>query len=101
MAWTTEPTAEFDAWFDELSSEDKEHIVALRILYAFDGRRRGILLLGGDKAGDWDAWYDRNAPIADALFTTHTAQAGRAEASMGASSSTTPTTKKKRGRRGR
>jgi hypothetical protein len=28
VAWTTEPTAEFDAWFDSLSPEDKEHIVA-------------------------------------------------------------------------
>lgn len=40
----------------------------LRVLYAFDYRRTAILRLGGDKAeipGDWDAWCDRNVPIAD------------------------------------
>ena len=38
-----------------------------RVLYAFDPRRTAILLLGGDKTGD-DRWYDRNVPIADALY---------------------------------
>ena len=44
----------------------------IRIMYAFDFRRKALLLLGGDKAaipGDWDAWYDRNVPVADAIFT--------------------------------
>ena len=37
-----------------------------RILYAFDYRRKALLLLAGDKAavpGDWDAWYDRNVSV--------------------------------------
>ena len=46
----------------------KNHI---RILFAFDPRRCAILLLGGSKAGDWDAWYDRNVPTADALYAEH------------------------------
>ena len=54
----------------------------LRVLYAFDYRRKAILLLGGDEAeipDDWDAWYDRNVPIADRLFAEHVAKAEEAE----------------------
>jgi hypothetical protein len=40
----------------------------LRILYAFDRQRMAVLLLGGDKAGNWNAWYDENVPAADAIF---------------------------------
>src|SRR6266545_2402437 len=36
----------------------------LRALFAFDPRRRAIVLLGGDKTGDWTGWYERNIPIA-------------------------------------
>lgn len=38
-----------------------------RVLYAFDPRRAGILLLGGDKTGN-DRWYDEHVPIADKLY---------------------------------
>ena len=44
-----------------------------RVLYAFDPRRVGLLLLGGDKTGD-DGWYDRVVPVADRLFATHLAE---------------------------
>ena len=33
---------------------------SIRILFIFDPERQAILLLGGDKAGNWKAWYDRN-----------------------------------------
>lgn len=39
-----------------------------RVLFIFDPARQAILLLGGDKAGSWKRWYDRNIPIADARF---------------------------------
>src|SRR5437588_3491211 len=29
----------------------------LRVLFAFDPRRVAILLLGGDKTGQWERWY--------------------------------------------
>ncbi len=29
---------------------------ALRVPFMFDPRRQVILLLGGDKSGDWDDW---------------------------------------------
>ena len=43
----------------------------LRVLFAFDPRRTAILLIGGDKSGDWNAWYDRAVPVADDLFDEH------------------------------
>jgi hypothetical protein len=41
---------------------------ALRVLFVFDPRREVILLLGGDKTGDWNDWYDRAVPHADELY---------------------------------
>lgn len=40
----------------------------LRALFAFDPERRAIILIGGDKRGDWKRWYKRNIPLADDLF---------------------------------
>ena len=40
----------------------------VRILFAFDPRRRAILLVAGDKAGKWNRWYEQNVPIADDRF---------------------------------
>ena len=38
------------------------------ILFAFDPRRRAILLVAGDKAGTWRQWYEKNIPIAEDRF---------------------------------
>ncbi len=43
----------------------------LRILFAFDPERRAIMLIAGDKAGDWERWYGKNIPLADDLFDRH------------------------------
>jgi hypothetical protein len=43
----------------------------LRALFAFDPKRRAIVLLGGDKTDDWTGWYERNIPIADDLYDQH------------------------------
>ena len=43
----------------------------MRILFAFDPVRRGILLVSGDKAGNWKQWYRRSIPVADDLFDAH------------------------------
>ena len=40
----------------------------IRILFAFDPKRRAILLVAGDKAGRWKQWYDQNIPLADDRF---------------------------------
>ncbi len=41
---------------------------SIRILFIFDPRRQAILLLGGDKAGNWKSWYDKNIPIAEQRY---------------------------------
>lgn len=43
----------------------------IRILFAFDPRRTGIMLLAGDKTGKWNKWYKDNIPRADARFDAH------------------------------
>ncbi|HVA07431.1 MAG TPA: type II toxin-antitoxin system RelE/ParE family toxin [Acidimicrobiales bacterium] len=44
---------------------------ALRILFAFDPLRRAVLLLGGDKYGNWTGWYQEAIPVADDLFDAY------------------------------
>jgi hypothetical protein len=44
---------------------------ALRVLFAFDPRRQAILLLGGDKSGQWAEWYEWAIPVADDLYDTY------------------------------
>lgn len=43
----------------------------LRVLFAFDPARSAILLVAGDKAGNWKRWYRQNLPVADDLFDHH------------------------------
>lgn len=43
----------------------------LRILFAFDPERSAIMLIAGDKSGNWKRWYRRNIPMADDLFDDH------------------------------
>ena len=43
----------------------------LRILFAFDPSRMAILLIGGDKTGRWETWYQEFIPIADQLYDEH------------------------------
>ena len=43
----------------------------LRVLFAFDSNRSAIMLIAGDKAGNWTRWYKKNIPLADDLFDQH------------------------------
>lgn len=43
----------------------------LRVLFAFDPSRIAILLVGGDKRGEWNRWYKKAIPEADDLFDDH------------------------------
>lgn len=47
----------------------------IRALFAFDPDRRAVVLLAGDKRGDWAAWYSRNVPLADDLYDTYLREA--------------------------
>ncbi|WP_460579463.1 type II toxin-antitoxin system RelE/ParE family toxin [Humibacter ginsengisoli] len=43
----------------------------LRVLFAFDPESRAILLVAGDKTGNWSKWYRESIPIAGDRFTMH------------------------------
>jgi|SRR5271157_153017 len=47
-----------------------------RVLYAFDPRRAGVLLIGGDKTGN-DRWYEEFVPLADRIYGHHLEQLQR------------------------
>jgi hypothetical protein len=44
-----------------------------RVLYAFDPKRRAVLLLGGIKTGD-ARWYEVHVAKADQLYREHLAE---------------------------
>jgi hypothetical protein len=37
----------------------------VRVLFVFDPRRAAILLVAGDKRGEWERWYKTAVPLAD------------------------------------
>ena len=40
----------------------------VRILFVFDPWRSSILLVAGDKAGQWQRWYDEAIPLAEQRY---------------------------------
>jgi hypothetical protein len=48
----------------------------VRILFAFDPLRRALLLVAGDKAGNWRGWYRTAVPLADERYDAHLAELG-------------------------
>jgi hypothetical protein len=40
----------------------------MRILFVFDPWRSAILLIGGDKSGNWTGWYRHAIPQAEELY---------------------------------
>ncbi|WP_332873321.1 type II toxin-antitoxin system RelE/ParE family toxin [Actinocorallia populi] len=43
----------------------------IRIIFVFDPWRSAILLVGGDKSGDWSGWYRRAIPRAEELYAKY------------------------------
>jgi hypothetical protein len=43
----------------------------IRVLFMFDPWRSAILLVAGDKAGNWSAWYRRAVPRAEELYAIY------------------------------
>ena len=46
----------------------------VRILFIFDPQRQAVLLMGGDKKGQWKRWYKRAIPQADAIYDDYLCQ---------------------------
>jgi hypothetical protein len=114
--WEVLYTDEFGAWFETLTEDQQDAVIArvdlleaegpalgrptvdtiassrhpnmkelrvskggaIRILFAFDPRRQAVLLIGGDKRGQWQAWYEKAIPLADDLFDDYLREAGQA-----------------------
>ena len=43
----------------------------MRILFVFDPWRSSILLVAGDKAGQWEAWYREAIPLAEQRYEAY------------------------------
>ncbi|MGH9109197.1 MAG: type II toxin-antitoxin system RelE/ParE family toxin [Acidimicrobiales bacterium] len=43
----------------------------LRVLFVFDPARRAVLLVAGNKTGQWQSWYRRSIPEAERLYAEH------------------------------
>jgi hypothetical protein len=44
------------------------------ILYIFDPRRNAVLLVAGDKASKWEAWYREAIPLAEQRYEDYLKQ---------------------------
>jgi hypothetical protein len=100
VSWEVEYTDQFGEWWDALTAEEQRRTEAAvkvlqergpglgrpwvdtlegsrhsnmkeLILFVFDPRRAAILLLGGDKTGQWSTWYEQAIPQADELYDEH------------------------------
>jgi hypothetical protein len=43
----------------------------IRILFVFDPWRSAILLLAGDKSGQWTRWYREAIPTAERVYSAY------------------------------
>lgn len=51
----------------------------IRILFVFDPWRSAILLIGGDKSGNWRQWYVTAIPVAEQLYAEYLDERQREE----------------------
>lgn len=52
----------------------------VRILFVFDPWRSSILLVAGDKAGQWNAWYREAIPLAEQRYEAYLKERAEEEA---------------------
>jgi hypothetical protein len=76
MAWEISLHHEVEEWYLALCKSDPE--TADLVEHAIDqlaadgpALRRPLVLVAGDKAGNWDRWYDQAVPLADQRYTDH------------------------------
>jgi hypothetical protein len=75
LVWEVALHAAVEDWYLEVCKSDlrpgSAGTTEVRILFAFDPAREAILLVAGDKAGQWNAWYRSSIPLADARYEEH------------------------------
>jgi hypothetical protein len=91
VAYALVMTPEVRAWLHDLRKGDRVSAIQvgqaigmlrpgsagrseIRILYIFDPRRNAVLLVAGDKAGKWEAWYRQAIPLAEERYEDYLKQ---------------------------
>lgn len=46
----------------------------IRLLFVFDVEREAVILVAGDKAGQWNRWYRENIPVAEERYEQYTVE---------------------------
>jgi len=54
-----------------------------RLLFVFDTQRQAVILIGGDKAGNWHGWYGTAVPLAEVAYADHLARTAKQEGGRG------------------
>lgn len=54
----------------ELRYDDPPN-VHIRVLFIFDDDTKALMLVGGDKTGNWNTWYAMNIGRAEQLYEAH------------------------------
>jgi hypothetical protein len=49
----------------------------VRLLFVFDPQRQAVILIGGDKAGNWKGWYRTAVPLAETAYADHLARVAK------------------------
>ncbi|MFI7593073.1 type II toxin-antitoxin system RelE/ParE family toxin [Micromonospora sp. NPDC049359] len=65
--WEVFVVDEVRAWIDSLDLKELRP-GTVRILFVFDPWRASILLVAGDKAGQWQSWYQQAIPLAEQRY---------------------------------
>jgi hypothetical protein len=73
----------------------------VRILFAFDPKRRAILLVAGDKQGRWERWYSANIPVADDRYDEHLDKLRKQDEAAKKTAAKAPSTKGRRKKDGK
>lgn len=70
MHWPYVDTVEQSRYknMKELRIQFKKHV--FRVFFAFNPKRKAILLIGGDKRGN-KKFYEKMIPLADKIFTRY------------------------------
>ena len=48
----------------------------IRMLFAFDPERHAVVLVAGDKKGEWNKWYPKQIRLAEQRYLEHLANPG-------------------------
>ncbi|BFU43275.1 type II toxin-antitoxin system RelE/ParE family toxin [Krasilnikovia sp. MM14-A1004] len=51
----------------------------IRLLFIFDAERDAVILVAGDKAGQWNRWYRDNIPVAEHRYEQYEVERKREE----------------------